>query len=138
MSPRQRTRLTDADYARLLAFRTELRRFLRWTEDNAAQADLTPAQHQLLLAVRGHPGGSPSIKDVAGYLLDRQHSVSELADRAERAGLLRRIHDRDDHRVVRLDLTARGARKLELLTELHLEEIRRLGPLLAGLATSEG
>ena len=131
----QRTRLDD-DYERLLTFRTQLRRFLRWTEDNAGEAGLTPLQHQLLLAVRGHPDGRPSIKDVAGYLFERQHSVSELVDRAARAGLVRRIADADDHRVVRLELTARGSRKLAQLSELHLEEIRRLGPLLAALASA--
>jgi DNA-binding MarR family transcriptional regulator len=131
-----RHRLGDADYARLLAFRTELRRFLRWTEDNAAEAQLTPLQHQLLLAIRGHRGGAPSIKEVAGYLFEKQHSVSELVDRAARAGLVRRAPDPDDHRVVRLSLTAKGSRKLALLSALHLEELARLGPLLAALANA--
>ena len=47
-------RLRDADYEDLLALRTGLRRFLRWSEQQAEAAGLTPAQHQLLLAVRGH------------------------------------------------------------------------------------
>ena len=47
-------RLTDADYEDLLTLRTGLRRFLRWSEQQAEEAGLTPAQHQLLLAVRGH------------------------------------------------------------------------------------
>ena len=127
-------RLADTDYERLLRFRTELRRFVRWTEDNATNAGLTPAQHQLLLAIRGHKGDvPPSIKDVSFYLLDRQHSVSELAARAQAAGLVRRVPDAIDHRVVRLQLTAKGERKLEALTTMHLEEIERLAPVLASL-----
>ena len=47
-------RLTDADYEDLLTLRTGLRRFLRWSEQQAEEAGLTPAQHQLLLAIRGH------------------------------------------------------------------------------------
>jgi hypothetical protein len=47
--------LDQAQYERLLRFRTGLRRFLRWSAEQAATAGLTPAQHQLLLAVRGHP-----------------------------------------------------------------------------------
>jgi hypothetical protein len=40
---------------RLLTFRTGLRRFLHWSGEQAAAAGLTPARHQLLLAIRGHP-----------------------------------------------------------------------------------
>ena len=46
--------LTDADYRRLLLFRTGLRRFERWSQERAAEVDLTSAQHQLMLAIRGH------------------------------------------------------------------------------------
>ena len=47
-----------------------LRRFLRWSEDQAAAAGLTPAQHQLLVAVKGHSGPeAPAIRDLAEYLL---------------------------------------------------------------------
>src|ERR1700732_4137456 len=77
------TRLNDADYATLLAFRVELRRFLQWSGAEAAAVGLTPTQHQLLLAIRGHPGQTgPTITDVAGYLLTRHHSAVELVDRA--------------------------------------------------------
>ncbi len=47
-------RLSDADYEDLLALRTGLRRFLRSSEQQAEAVGLTPAQHQLLLSVRGH------------------------------------------------------------------------------------
>ena len=47
--------LDQRDDERLLAFRTGLRRFLAWSGQQAEAAGITPAQHQLLLAVRGHP-----------------------------------------------------------------------------------
>ena len=55
--------LTDEDYSRLLELRDGLRRFLHWSEQQAREAGITPAQHQLLLAVRGHPGGRPTLSD---------------------------------------------------------------------------
>ena len=55
MSRRQPPPVLDEDYQRLLAFRSELREFLRWSEQAADEAGLTPALHQLLLVVRGHP-----------------------------------------------------------------------------------
>jgi DNA-binding MarR family transcriptional regulator len=63
---------TDQDYQRLLELQTGLRRFLRWSGQQASAAGLTPAQHQLLLAIRGHPDPrGPAIGDVANHLLVR-------------------------------------------------------------------
>jgi uncharacterized protein YeaO (DUF488 family)/DNA-binding MarR family transcriptional regulator len=123
--------LSDAVYTRLLALRTGLRQFERWSEQQAQAAGLTPAQHQLLLAIRGHqdPRG-PTIRDVADYLLLRHHSVVGLVDRADAAGLVRRERDDQDHRVVRLRLTTAGAARLEKLSALHLEELERLAARL--------
>jgi DNA-binding MarR family transcriptional regulator len=125
---------TDEDYRRLLELRTGLRRFLRWSEQHAEAAGLTPAQHQLLLAVRGHddPRG-PTVGDVAGYLMLRHHSAVGLVDRAEKAGLLTRGQDPDNLSVVRLRLTERGARQLEALSEQHLDELAHLAPTLHAL-----
>ena len=121
--------LDDAEYRRLLQFRIGLRRFLHWSEEQAERAGLTPAQHQLLLAIRGHDGEQgPTIGDVAGYLLLRHHSAVGLIDRAEKAGLVQRQEDSGDRRVVRLRLTAQGSHLLQQLTSLHLEEIQRLSP----------
>ena len=67
---RESMKLSDDDYAHLLELRTSLRRFERWSERQAHDAGLTPAQHQLLLAIRGHadPSG-PTVSDIADYLL---------------------------------------------------------------------
>src|SRR3954453_11724508 len=101
---------TDEDYRRLLELRTGLRRFLRWSERQAAAAGLTPAQHQLLLAVRGHPDPrGPTVGDVAGHLLLRHHSVVGLVDRATTAGLVERGPDSESLSVVRLHLTGKGS-----------------------------
>ncbi len=120
-------RLADADYEDLLALRTGLRRFLRWSEQQAEAAGLTPAQHQLLLAVRGHPDRrGPTIGEVADYLLLRHHSAVGLVDRAEEAGLVTRSRDAEDQRVVRLQLAAEGEERLETLSAPHMEELHRL------------
>jgi DNA-binding MarR family transcriptional regulator len=126
--------LEDADYRRLLQFRTGLRRFLHWSEEQAERAGLTPAQHQLLLAVRGHDGDrGPTIGDVAGYLMLRHHSAVGLVDRAVKAGLVERQEDAGDRRIVRLRLTAQGARTLQQLSAAHFEEIKRLAPRVRDL-----
>lgn len=126
------TGLTDGDFERLLSFRDGLRRFLRWSEDQALEVGLTGVQHQLLLAVRGH-GGPPSIGEVAQHLLLRHHSAVELVDRVVAMGLVERIGDPDDQRVVRLRLTERGTGKVEALAAAHLEELSRLRARVSSL-----
>lgn len=130
MPPKKR--LEDADYERLLEFRTGLRRFLKWSKDEAAKAGLAPSQHQLLLAIRGHrtPSLGPTVSEIADYLLIRAHTAGELAARAAAAGLVERVVDSSDARVVRLRLTKLGERKIESITEATLEELDRLGPRL--------
>jgi len=125
------TGMRDADYESLLRFRTTLRRFSSWSEQQARDAGLTPAQHQLLLAVRGHPDpAGPTIGEIASYLVLRHHSAVELVDRAQRAGLVRRRFDATDRRIVHVALTDAGESRIGQLSKLHLEELRRLAPLL--------
>ena len=114
--------------------RTWLRRFLKWSADQAGKHGLTPNQHQLLLAVRGHPeAAGPTISDIAQYLQLRHHSTVELVDRAEHNRLVERRADPDDRRLVRVQLAPEGVDRLEALSWAHLQELNRLVPRLARL-----
>lgn len=122
---------TREDFEHLLAFRVSLRRFQHWSESQARAAGLTHVQHQLLVAIKGHPGDiPPAIGDIAGYLMLRHHSAVELVDRAEAAGLVRRSADPDDARVVRVRLTARGDRLVTELSQAHIAELHNLAGVL--------
>lgn len=131
--------LTDAEYQRLLAFRILLRRFDQWSARQALDSGLTHAQHQLLLAIRGHanPRG-PTIGELAEYLLVRHHTAVELANRTQELGLIARSRDRDDRRVVRLTLTAKGRRRIRSLSATHMDELRQLAPILSALVEDNG
>ena len=121
----------EPDYRALLAFRTALRRFNRWSESQAEAAGLTHAQHQLLLAVKGHDDRrGPTIGEVADYLLLRHHSAVELVNRAQAAGFVERVKDAEDGRIVRLRLCDSGEEAILALTQLHVDELRQLEPLL--------
>ncbi len=123
--------LLDEDYQRLLAFRKELREFLRWSEQAADNNGLTPSLHQLLLVIRGHPTTpGPTIGQAAEVLHVRHHSAVELAQRAENAGLIRRERDPLDQRRIHLELTDRGRQQLEVLTRAHLPRIKALAGML--------
>src|ERR671934_579401 len=97
--------LEQSDFEHLLELRTGLRRFLRWSEQQARKVGLTPAKHQLLLAIRGHPDpAGPTIGEIADYLVLRHHSAVGLIDRAARDGLVRRTSDSTSKSVVRVTL----------------------------------
>jgi DNA-binding MarR family transcriptional regulator len=125
---------TREDFENNLRFRVTLRRFLRWSEDQAAAAGLTPAQHQLLVAIKGHPGPEPpAIGELAEYLLLQSHSAVGLVDRAEAAGVVYRKQDEKDARVVRVHLTEKGDRLVADLTTAHLGELYKLAGALDNL-----
>jgi DNA-binding MarR family transcriptional regulator len=115
----------DAEYRTLARFRFALRVFLRFSEQAARDAGLTPNQHQLLLAARGHPDAPPTIGDLAEWLQLRHNSTVELVDRAVESGLLERHVDEQDRRRQRLVLTPHGEEVLESLSAAHREELRR-------------
>ena len=120
------------DFENLLRFRVTLRRFMRWSEEQASAVGLTPAQHQLLVAIKGHPGPEPpAIREIAEYLLLQSHSAVGLVDRAEVGGFVRRRPDRKDARVVRVELTETGDKVVTELTEAHLAELYKLADSLA-------
>jgi DNA-binding MarR family transcriptional regulator len=105
-----------------------------WSRAAAEDHGLTHVQHQLLLAIRGHRGTQgPTIGEVAEALFVKHHTVSELVDRTQAAGLIERVRDEDDNRRVRLMLTPQGHDVLQRLTAAHLDELRRLAPLLGDL-----
>lgn len=118
--------LSDADYRSLARFRHALRRFERFSETAARRSGLPPAQHQLLLAIRGDEDPSAAaLSRVAERLQLKVHSVGELAARAEAAGLVVRRADPADGRRTLLTLTPQGADKLAELSVLHRDELRR-------------
>jgi DNA-binding MarR family transcriptional regulator len=131
MTPATTRQLQATDYQQLLAFRTELRDFLRWSENAAHNAGVTPSLHQLLLVIRGHPAPEgPTISQAAELLHIRHHSAVEITQRAEEADLIERTRAPTDHRQVHLKLTGHGHTQLETLTREHLPRIRALADTL--------
>lgn len=143
MAHDQAAAIDKADYEALHAFRSAIRRFLRFSEDGARAAGLTAQQHQLLLAVKGQHGRDwATITDLAESLQIRHHAAVGLVDRCERAQLVARSPDPIDRRQVRVRLTEKGERILAGLSARNLRELSALrqalqGPLLDELVRDE-
>ena len=129
LMPTKRVNITKAEYETLAALRYALRQFLRFSEEAASRAGLTPQQHQALLAIKGFPGRDRvAIGELAERLQLRHHSAVGLADRLVSARLVAREQNKVDRRQVYLVLTSRGEAVLEKLSAAHKEQLRRVAP----------
>lgn len=141
-SARKENQVQRTEYEQLAAFRYALRQFLRFSEKAARANQLTPQQHQALLAIKGFPGRDRvTIGELAERLQIRHHSTVELANRLEAQGFVVREQAEEDRRQVMLALTPSADAILARLAVAHREELRRIGPqlhlLLRSLAGDE-
>lgn len=74
----------------------------------------------------------PSVQVLADRLVLKHHTVVELLDRLEAAGLVRRDRAADDRRRARVSLTPRALELLRKLSSAHLDELRSFAPELVG------
>jgi len=125
--------LEEADFRALAAVRAELRAFAHFTEAVVRKAGLTAQQHQVLVALRARENGEMPVGELAETLYLKPHSVSGLADRLESLGLVRRLKDSADRRVIRIQMTRAGRDLLSSLSLTHRDELRRIRPLLISL-----
>lgn len=123
--------LSLAAYRSLAEFRHQIRRFLRYSEDAARAFGIEPQQHQLLLAVKGLPGGKlPTVGELADRLQLRHHTTVELINRMTDRGMVLREPATGDKREVLIRLTEEGERILHRLSVEHQTELQKTGPEL--------
>lgn len=123
--------ISHTDYQALAELRYQLRRFLRLSEEAVRARGLKPQQHQLLLALKGLPGGrKATIGELAERLQVQHHSAVELIDRLVERGLVVRARDGTDQRKVIITLTPQGEKVLQELSLYHRAELRSAGPAL--------
>ena len=124
-----------AKLADLAEFRYQLRRFVSFSETASEAAGISAQQYQLLQVVATVPEGQESsISYIAERMVVRHNSAVELVDRAEKAGLVQRVADPNDHRRSLVETTSRGNDLLAQLVPVHLAEVRtENGDLLRSL-----
>lgn len=124
--------LRTTDYAKLAAFRQELREFLRFSEEAAGKAGLTSQHYQAMLVLRAAADDDApvTINTLAQHLLIKHNSAVGLVDRLVREGLVTRRPSSKDRRKVELKLSARGRGVLARLAAMHRAELQRVGAAL--------
>ena len=130
----RRYHLRTGDYARLAAFRGQLREFLRFSEEAAAKVGLTAQHYQAMLVLRAAPDGEAvTINDLARSLLIKHNSAVGLVDRLEKERLIGRAPSKADRRKVELRLSGKGRLVLAKLAGIHRRELERIAPVLRQL-----
>ena len=127
---------TRAEYAQAAALREALRAFQRRTDAVTATNGLTSRTYQLLLMIKTGRLGSEQagLTELEERLQLGKSTVTELVQRSEKRGLVRRELDRNRPGAISIRLTRAGERRLaNALAELG-DERRRLIKILAKLA----
>jgi DNA-binding MarR family transcriptional regulator len=103
-----------------------------WEKFLKATAELTPNQYNVLRILRGsEPAGLPC-GDIADRMITRDPDVTRLVDRLSRRGLVTRVRNRQDRRIVEIGITDKGRQILRSLDEavdrMPKAMLGRLGP----------
>ncbi|MGA2670202.1 MAG: MarR family transcriptional regulator [Dehalococcoidia bacterium] len=99
---------------------------LRRCEDRTyAEQGLTMEQFSVLVAMK-YIGNPVRPTDVAEWIGRSPNSVSMIIDRMVKAGLVRRIRDKSDRRVVRLVTTSKAESAVERSTQVGWEFIQKI------------
>jgi DNA-binding MarR family transcriptional regulator len=120
-------------------------RVAQTVERALAEADMTLPQFNILMELAASSDESLPLYAINARLISTPPNTSWLCSRMESKGLVRRRRDRDDARVVVVELTEKGwtavaksaplvfAAEKELLKSYSRTELRSLGSLLARL-----
>ena len=119
--------LAKQQYEALSNFRSELARFLRFSERASRDAGITPTQYLLLLHVRGFPGREwGTVGELAARLQASSHGTVALINRCVSAGLVDKHRSDGDARQVEVHLSSRGKQLVERIAVRHHEELQSL------------
>lgn len=131
--------LNQSDYELLSEFRYTVRKFLKFSEDAAEKAGLTPNQHQALLTIKGSPNHAKMTNgELAERLQIKHHSAVGLVNRLAAQKLVFREQSGGDRREVYISLTKSGETLLEKLSVVHRAELKSLAPHLKKLMSEVG
>jgi DNA-binding MarR family transcriptional regulator len=95
----------------------------RCEEERYGQYGLTPEQYGVLVTIK-YVGQSARITDIAHWSARSPNSVSMIVDRMVKIGLVKRVRDKHDRRVVFVSVAPKGEKALGPATTEGLEFIR--------------
>jgi len=89
------------------------------------ECNLTTEQYSVLVTIK-YLGGSAKPSEIARWLIRSPNSISMIVDRMVKAGLLRRVRDKSDRRVVHVTITSKAETALKPATLAGWEFIQKI------------
>jgi DNA-binding MarR family transcriptional regulator len=97
----------------------------RCEEERFGQYGITPEQYGVLVTIK-YVGQSARITDIARWSSRSPNSVSMIVDRMVKVGLVKRLRDKRDRRVVFVSVAPKGEKALGPATAEGLEFIQKV------------
>ena len=105
-----------------------------WARYLRQEARISPSQYNLLRILRGAGVEGRTMTEISERMINRDPDATRLADRTIEMGLVRRLRDEQDRRVVRLFITQAGLDLLDRLDDCVDVFLRQA---LAGLSAKQ-
>jgi len=103
----------------------DYRLLVRCEDQIYGEYGLTMEQYSVLAAIK-YIGGPARPTEIAQWLGRSANAVSMIVDRMVKVGLVRRVRDRRDRRVVNVSITSKGENALKLATPAGWEFIQKI------------
>ena len=98
---------TDQDYGLCVLLQQASKAILEACQQELKQYGISPGQAMVLFVIKAI-GDKATPAEIARWILQKPHSVSELVSRMEKQGLVRKVKDLDRKNLVRVVLTEKG------------------------------
>lgn len=114
---------TVSDIEQLFATTIQLGKLLSHRNpETQEERTATMLQFATLNFVKEHP--NRTVSDLANFMQLSKSSATQMVERLVKAGLIKRLDDRDDRRIIRLDITPLGEKEYEVLHGKMLEKMK--------------
>jgi MarR family transcriptional regulator, 2-MHQ and catechol-resistance regulon repressor len=90
------------------------------------QYDLSPGRFNILMALYNQPKHTQSLSELGDYLVVTRANITGLVEGLVEDGMLRRLDQPDDRRVVLAQLTDKAVQFLNWFTPMHHKNIKQL------------
>lgn len=114
---------TDQDYNLWVLLAQARSAMFRARQQELRQYGITPRQAAVLFIVQAI-GHKATPAEISRWLFREAHSVSDLLNRMEKQGLLRKVKDLDRKNMIRIELTDKGREMLD--NAMQRESIHRI------------
>lgn len=94
------------------------------TQETHEERTATMLQLMALQFLKEQPIGI--VSDLANFLKLSKSSTTQLVERLVKVGFVKRIHDKEDRRIVRLNITKDGEKEFEVLKNKMMEKMQKI------------